>query len=924
MSDVAKLTIKVSTDVSKAARDLAALDAGLRRVADSGGRAGESIRGLNNNTDDTSRGMRDAAAATDRNARAVDGLSNSSRKSNLDMRSLLISLAIVAGTSLAPVAGASAGALLALGGVVTSVGLGLGVFGLALEAIGKNKDGTLVAFNGIKDALTAWGKAEAKITMKPIEAFTKILPGALTMLNPMLLATSNALTKGVVALGGWLKSKEAATNMKALTAAFTPMATNLGAALGNFLRGLVNLFVAFLPTSVRMTGGIKSLSDTFLRWSQTLDKNQGFQKFVAFVNTEGPKVWGYLGTITSALIKFIAALVPFGSIVLTGLVNFIADIGKLDPAIIQAIAFAVSSLILAFKGAQIIQAVAVALGAVSSVVLAIGAVILAVGIAFVILFQKCQPFHDFVMNKLLPGLKSLWNLIWSNLKPALDAIWAAIQTHVVPALESLWSSVQKAWKNMQPFVQLVERIYKVELLGWKTVLTEVVIPALGLLIAAIGTVIRWLSEIVGALSTVANYLIDHFQGAVKTVTGAFTTAWNNVYKAFQTAVRNIVNTFLGLVGTIINGAAKAFGWVPGIGGKLKKAAKSFDQFKSDVNASLGGIKPKTVPVTVSFNGVPEGKITGHTYTSTTGFSYATGGHVRGPGSGTSDDIHASLSNGEYVVNARATARNRYLLDRMNNGRMGYASGGAVGGGLGGLGGAAQTDGKLALKMDIDKQTTSLSSAYAKANNTFISQQTKALAGAGGHIPSGAQLALLVKAMGITGVPKTWAGPLNTLITRESGWNPNAINLTDSNAQAGHPSQGLMQTIPSTFGAYRDPSLSGSITDPLANVVAGINYIKAVYGSIFNVQQAVGATPKGYALGGVAKGPSIVGENGPEIIDAGSGSKVYSNRESQKMLAGSGGGDVHVNYYGTVYQGSDEDAAKVAFKVRTHGMGWLTR
>jgi SLT domain-containing protein len=86
--------------------------------------------------------------------------------------------------------------------------------------------------------------------------------------------------------------------------------------------------------------------------------------------------------------------------------------------------------------------------------------------------------------------------------------------------------------------------------------------------------------------------------------------------------------------------------------------------------------------------------------------------------------------------------------------------------------------------------------------------------------------------------------------RESGGNPNAINLTDSNAQAGHPSQGLMQTIPSTFAAYHQAGTSNSITDPVANIAAGINYIKARYGGIGNVQQAnPNASPKGYDAGG---------------------------------------------------------------------------
>ena len=41
--------------------------------------------------------------------------------------------------------------------------------------------------------------------------------------------------------------------------------------------------------------------------------------------------------------------------------------------------------------------------------------------------------------------------------------------------------------------------------------------------------------------------------------------------------------------------------------------------------------------------------------SSSATGYASGGYVRGPGTGTSDSVQASLSNGEYVLNARATS-----------------------------------------------------------------------------------------------------------------------------------------------------------------------------------------------------------------------------------------------------------------------------
>ncbi|WOB61337.1 MULTISPECIES: phage tail length tape measure family protein [Pseudomonas] len=57
--------------------------------------------------------------------------------------------------------------------------------------------------------------------------------------------------------------------------------------------------------------------------------------------------------------------------------------------------------------------------------------------------------------------------------------------------------------------------------------------------------------------------------------------------------------------------------------------------------------------------------------------FATGGYVSGAGTGTSDSIMARLSDGEFVVNAAATKRNRALLEAINsNERVSVASGGS--------------------------------------------------------------------------------------------------------------------------------------------------------------------------------------------------------------------------------------------------------
>jgi SLT domain-containing protein len=114
---------------------------------------------------------------------------------------------------------------------------------------------------------------------------------------------------------------------------------------------------------------------------------------------------------------------------------------------------------------------------------------------------------------------------------------------------------------------------------------------------------------------------------------------------------------------------------------------------------------------------------------------------------------------------------------------------------------------------------------------------------------------------------------------ESGGNPKAINLTDSNAKAGYPSQGLMQTIPQTFKAYAGPYFKRGITDPLASIYAGLNYAVHRYGSGWT--KALSGI-KGYATGtkGAAKGWAWVGEEGPELVQFGGGETVLNHQDSK--------------------------------------------
>ncbi|MFN2495404.1 MAG: transglycosylase SLT domain-containing protein [Pseudonocardiaceae bacterium] len=89
---------------------------------------------------------------------------------------------------------------------------------------------------------------------------------------------------------------------------------------------------------------------------------------------------------------------------------------------------------------------------------------------------------------------------------------------------------------------------------------------------------------------------------------------------------------------------------------------------------------------------------------------------------------------------------------------------------------------------------------------------------------------IAKALGLMGLPQALAPGVKKIILHESTGNPNAINTWDRNAARGTPSQGLMQTIPTTFKTCVLPSLRNRpITDPVANITAGLRSMIANHG-----------------------------------------------------------------------------------------------
>lgn len=275
---------------------------------------------------------------------------------------------------------------------------------------------------------------------------------------------------------------------------------------------------------------------------------------------------------------------------------------------------------------------------------------------------------------------------------------------------------------------------------------------------------------------------------------------------------------------------------------------------------------------------------------------AQGGMI--PGWGGGDRVQAMLEPGEAVIDKFRTRKYAGVLGAM--GVPGFAGGGAVPG-SGGRGGALNPGGTnpsgpalgpfaglFGKALDIAKIVADLATGNATAAaNAFAALLGKggsgglggnlgaamaampgkliadavkwligqpathpAAAGGGAYLGAGsanyaADIASVLKSMGL---PLSLVGNWLSQIQTESGGNLAAVNLTDSNAAAGHPSVGLLQLIPGTFAAFAGPYRN---TPPLVNFGGGTvseNAMAQIYAAIHYAASAYGGANMANVIG----------------------------------------------------------------------------
>ena len=725
---------------------------------------------------------------------------------------------------------------------------GLKQYGIVIESNTKFASQAASATKAHDTAVTALGKAQQKLTdITAVNASkSKLSVSAQIALRKAQDAVTIAIAKSGVGSLQAISASQKLSDMQLKLSSSSKLSVSGQIALRNAHDAVTKAQEKVKQSSLTMTLAQKKAKDGADNFNQVLAKGGKILAGQAAAGTETftgkmkklkaqveDTVAGMGQKFGGMLMASGPALMGVGAIIETGV------IGKTGKAIKNLATFSKESKVVqmatkAWAAATWLLDAAMSANPIGIAVVAIAALV----VGIIIAYNKFKPFREMVdsLGRLLKGaftdsiawvshslgvlwtdMQSIWKNIWNFLKTwgplALVAIapmigipllifqhWGAITKF----LSGLWSSIQTIFGVGVKWVQsLVTGFIAREVTGFHLLWTSVS-----------GIFSSLWKDVKGIWNGAINWISGIVSGFIALEIRGFTNFWNNISSIFSklwTGAKTLFSTGLaGIVGLISGWARGALGMLSGAGSSIVQglingvtgmARKALDAVKSVGSSIINGVK--------SFFG------------------------IHSPSS-----VFADLGGNLIKGLIQGIIKNKGQVGHLVKSVFGDVAGGAAGA-LGWL----QKQGGSALSSVLGGAKSALGKVFG---GLFGSS-------GGGAAGTGSVGAWIAQALAADNLPMSWAGPANTMVMRESGGNPKAINLWDSNAMAGHPSKGIAQMIDSTFQAHRNPALPNDIYNPIANLASSFRYILAQYGSIFNVQQAVGKTPKGYSFGGTVPG-----------------------------------------------------------------------
>ena len=364
--------------------------------------------------------------------------------------------------------------------------------------------------------------------------------------------------------------------------------------------------------------------------------------------------------------------------------------------------------------------------------------------------QELRKVATWVQTRLVPALRDLGEFLQKRIIPTAVKFYREVLGELGKQIKRVAGELSKSGVPWGKILGAMKAIYAFA----QKYLLKLWSLEFRLALKIVGTWIVYCIKVFKLLWGEANRVWRTFQRGVTIIKDWYKNnkrAIDGFRNAALTTFQTVLRVFLGFASNLVRGAAKAFGWVPGLGGKLRKAEREIRDFARGADKWINGIKAKKrIAVTVDAKGhwrVPGGG------TPKTTAGLARGGPVPALAPGateaydsqpallrvnehvwTPEEVRASGGHGA-MLRMRAAARKGLL--------QGFAGGGPVGVGI---------SAKVPSAGAFDKQVVSpINAGYAamiRHITEMLAKIIKRMLGAGSVVGA---------ARSMIGYPYSWGG-----------------------------------------------------------------------------------------------------------------------------------------------------------------------
>lgn len=167
------------------------------------------------------------------------------------------------------------------------------------------------------DILNTQGPKIFQHLLNATQSFVNGTAALFNKLSPLYSWAARGFADMAKSFDDWANSVEGSKAINGFieyTKANLPIVGNI---FGNIFKGIISLFQAFSGHSHNVLLGIQDVTKGFAEWSEGLKKSDGFQQFVQYLETNGPKVWSLIKNITGTLWGLVKGMAPVGAAVLS-------------------------------------------------------------------------------------------------------------------------------------------------------------------------------------------------------------------------------------------------------------------------------------------------------------------------------------------------------------------------------------------------------------------------------------------------------------------------------------------------------------------------------------------------------------------------------------------------------------------------------